>query len=63
MPAWIRFGQSNTSDAAGPWFGEDRDLAVASNSVGFLASCLNLATQKLQKVQTHGFFVHVVFDI
>jgi len=47
----------------GPCFGEEGDLAAASDSVGGLASCRNLATQKLQKVQTPGVFVRVVFDI
>lgn len=63
MPAWIYFVQPSTCGAAGPCFGEEEDLAVASNSVSDLASCRNQATQNLQKVQTHGVFVHVVFDI
>lgn len=63
MPAWIQFGQPTTCGAAGHCFGVEGDLAVASNSVGDSASCRNLATQKLQKVQAHGVFVHAVFDI
>lgn len=60
---WIHFGQPNTLGPGGPCFGEDRDLAVTSNAVGCLASCLNLEPWKLQEVQTHGVFIHVAFDI